>query len=733
MGGIRYVTGDPDRAAVPGRRLARRRARRDVRRAGHPGRAARPAPHRPRPGGRLGHLRGGSGHDGVAASRVGDRRLPARAHRTRCCPTSRRATCTRPRDGDLILIAANQDTVFRAAGAASWASPASPTTSGTRRTAPRRGHGRAGRPHRRVDRDRWTRTNCWHGCTRTACPPAASSGPRTCSPTRISRRARPSSRLAHPEFGELPMQNVFPRLSATPGRVRHGRALRLASTTTRSTARLARPRRQRAGTTDRRGRDLTAVPTFPGGMMSYRLGVDVGGTFTDVLLIDERTGGTWRAKTASTPQDQSVGVLRGHRQGLRPGRHHAADDRPGPARHDGRHERDTRGQGGPRRAGHDRGFPSGAADRPVVRPRRAGRLDHLAQAGTAGLTGEHGRGDRADRRRRRRWCTPLDEDDVRAKLRSLRDGGHRGAGRLADQLLRQRRARAADRANRRRGAPGVPRLAVQRGAARAARVRAHDDHGGQQLRPSAGSAVPGQPGKQARRRGVSARPVHPAQRRRPVDRGRQERRTPVTHAASGPAGGVAGAAWVAEQAGLPRPAHLRHGRHVHRHGAGPEGSAPHRPGDHGRRPHRAGHVGRRADGGRGRRVDRARSRADPGAAGRARSRPARYPGPAAYGKGGTEPTVTDANVVLGLPARLAGGGEITLDGRRRRPRSRRSRTQWAWAASRRRPPASSTSSTRTCSAALRLVSRAAGLRSARLRAGRLRRRRAAARQRARAN
>src|SRR6185436_13827685 len=30
-----------------------------------------------------------------------------------------------------------------------------------------------------------------------------------------------------------------------------------------------------------------------------------------VLLIDEETGQTWRAKTASTTQDQSVGVLRG--------------------------------------------------------------------------------------------------------------------------------------------------------------------------------------------------------------------------------------------------------------------------------------------------------------------------------------------------------------------------------------------------------------------------------------
>ena len=30
-----------------------------------------------------------------------------------------------------------------------------------------------------------------------------------------------------------------------------------------------------------------------------------------MLLIDERTGGTYRAKTASMPEDQSVGVLRG--------------------------------------------------------------------------------------------------------------------------------------------------------------------------------------------------------------------------------------------------------------------------------------------------------------------------------------------------------------------------------------------------------------------------------------
>ena len=45
--------------------------------------------------------------------------------------------------------------------------------------------------------------------------------------------------------------------------------------------------------------------------MSYRLGVDVGGTFTDLLLVDEKTGETKTAKVPSTPDDSSRGVLNG--------------------------------------------------------------------------------------------------------------------------------------------------------------------------------------------------------------------------------------------------------------------------------------------------------------------------------------------------------------------------------------------------------------------------------------
>lgn len=45
--------------------------------------------------------------------------------------------------------------------------------------------------------------------------------------------------------------------------------------------------------------------------MGYRLGVDVGGTFTDLLLINEESGATHTAKVPSTPEDSSIGVLNG--------------------------------------------------------------------------------------------------------------------------------------------------------------------------------------------------------------------------------------------------------------------------------------------------------------------------------------------------------------------------------------------------------------------------------------
>jgi N-methylhydantoinase A len=58
--------------------------------------------------------------------------------------------------------------------------------------------------------------------------------------------------------------------------------------------------------------------------MAHRLGVDVGGTFTDLLLVDDEKGDLYRVKTPSTPTDPSDGVLVGMRRicdesGIEPG------------------------------------------------------------------------------------------------------------------------------------------------------------------------------------------------------------------------------------------------------------------------------------------------------------------------------------------------------------------------------------------------------------------------------
>ena len=73
--------------------------------------------------------------------------------------------------------------------------------------------------------------------------------------------------------------------------------------------------------------------------MTYRLGVDVGGTFTDLLLVDESSGATFMAKVPSTPDDSSVGVLNGIDRIREQSGIDMAQGRPGHARHDGGHQR----------------------------------------------------------------------------------------------------------------------------------------------------------------------------------------------------------------------------------------------------------------------------------------------------------------------------------------------------------------------------------------------------------
>ena len=50
-------------------------------------------------------------------------------------------------------------------------------------------------------------------------------------------------------------------------------------------------------------------------MAEYSIGIDVGGTFTDVTIVEMASGRTWLTKVESTPADPSVGFMNGLRQG----------------------------------------------------------------------------------------------------------------------------------------------------------------------------------------------------------------------------------------------------------------------------------------------------------------------------------------------------------------------------------------------------------------------------------
>ena len=134
--------------------------------------------------------------------------------------------------------------------------------------------------------------------------------------------------------------------------------------------------------------------------MAHRLGVDVGGTFTDLLLVDDETGNLHRVKTPSTPSDPAQGVLVGVRR---------ICEESGVPPEDLRYVMHgttvatnalARGEGRARRADHDEGVQADPAPRAVADPGPARGLDHHDQAGSAGRARGHARGERAHERAR---------------------------------------------------------------------------------------------------------------------------------------------------------------------------------------------------------------------------------------------------------------------------------------------------------------------------------------------
>jgi N-methylhydantoinase A len=392
--------------------------------------------------------------------------------------------------------------------------------------------------------------------------------------------------------------------------------------------------------------------------MTYRVGVDVGGTFTDVLLINAGTGETWRSKVPSTPEDQSIGVLRGIEKACEAAGIAASDV--AHVQHGTTVATNAVLEGKGARVGliTTAGFrqvlqigrsyvPGGLAGWIVwPKPEPLARLENTIEVRERVST----RGEVVD---------GLDEDDARRQIAVLRD---RGVATVCISLINS----FANDAHERRLAeivreelPGVP---VSLSSEVLPEMREYE----RTLTTVANGYVQVQVGDYVRNLeqkisdgGVQAElAVLRSDGGLSSPRGAVER--PVTLLMSGPAGGVTGATWAAKAAeqgdflafdmgGTSTDVALVQDYQ-------PSIAKDTKVGD---LSIRVSSVDVRTVGAGGGSIAHVPEltralRVGPQSAGA-------VPGPASYGHGGTLPTVTDANVVLGyLPEELA-GGEIRMD------------------------------------------------------------------------
>ncbi len=392
--------------------------------------------------------------------------------------------------------------------------------------------------------------------------------------------------------------------------------------------------------------------------MAYRLGVDVGGTFTDVLLVDEESGSTWRAKTASTPEDQSAGVLHGIDKVCA----EAAVERSEVAHvlHGTTVATNAILEG----KGATVGLVTTAGFRQVLQIARS-----FVPGGLAGwiiwpkpepLAALENTVEAPERIASDGTVVrELDEDAARAGLRKLRDNGVEA---LAVSLINAFANDAHEQRIAELAKQELPGVEISLSSVVLPEMREYE----RALTTVANGYV--QPQVARYLANLSAKlteeGVPAALSILRSDGGLTTAdaaiSSPVTMLLSGPAGGVAGAVWVAEQSGhselltfdmggtstdvaLVQNGQARIGRET-------------KVGD---LTVRASAVDVRTVGAGGGSIAHVPEltkalRVGPQSAGA-------EPGPAAYGAGGTEPTVTDANVVLGYLPTVLAGGEITLD------------------------------------------------------------------------
>ena len=392
-------------------------------------------------------------------------------------------------------------------------------------------------------------------------------------------------------------------------------------------------------------------------MTGYRLGVDVGGTFTDLLLIAPG-GETFRAKVPSTPSDQSAGIVAGVDRvcaaaGILPARIGALMHGTTVATNAVLERRGAR-VGLAVTAGYrqvlqiGRSYVPGGLAGWIVWPKPAplAALEDTVEVDER--IGADGSVVRA-----------LDEESARIALRRLRD---RGVEAITVSLINAFAEPAHEQRLRALAEQECPGLPVSLSSDILPEMREYE----RTLTTVANSYVAptvarylANLGGRLTERGIDARA-----RVLRSDGGLMSfaaaAEKPVNLLMSGPAGGIAGALWTARLAGFDNLLTLDMG------GTSTDVSLIERGEPLLRRETRVGDVTVRASsldvrtvGAGGGSIARVNDltgalRVGPVSAGA-------VPGPAAYGRGGTEPTVTDANVVLGyLPPSLL-GGEMKLD------------------------------------------------------------------------
>ncbi len=384
----------------------------------------------------------------------------------------------------------------------------------------------------------------------------------------------------------------------------------------------------------------------------------MGGTFTDVLLIDESSGATHRAKTPSTPSDQSEGVIDGVRKVCR-----LAGIDPSDVAHllhgttvatnailEGKGARVglVTTEGFRQVLQVARSFVPGGLAGWIVWPKPT-PLAHLED--TVEIP------ERVDTRGK--VLRAMDDDDVRVALRRLRS---RGVEALTVALIN---SFANDDHERRIGElaaeelPGVP---VSLSSVILPEIREYERTittvANSYVRPTVGRYLESLE-RQLADGGVGAK-LHVLRSDGGLEGIASAEVAPVTLLMSGPAGGVAGAVWMAAQGGHRNLLTFDMGG-TSTDVALVEGGTARigRETQVGDLTVRASSVDVRTVGAGGGSIAHVPEltkalRVGPQSAGA-------EPGPAAYGRGGGDPTVTDANVVLGyLPPSLI-GGEMTLD------------------------------------------------------------------------